>query len=171
MFNSYSRHPGNCSTPVLPHYLRQFWRYHVQCHHGHLCLMPNQVTSTWHHWCSFCISLNINEMLSSLGDPIPCLQLYARCYDMGAISPSCHPAQARTMEGTLCTVGQMMASLGAPNPWLSSIGKIKFCLQCQLAAYAKQDPPPYHLKPIPLPILQHATVLAYASCTTLPWLT
>lgn len=51
--------------------------------------------------------------------------------------------------------------MGAPDPRINTFGKLDFRLQRQLASYAKADPPPSRVKPIPLPILQQATTMCH----------
>jgi len=122
-------------------------------------------SSSWAHWRAFCHSINADETLETYADPVPALQLYARQYRSGEASPSKRPVGARTVEQALRTVGQTLAGLGRPDPRLNTFGDIDFRLQRQLRAYARQDPPPNRVKPIPLPVLQHATALAYAAAS------
>jgi len=110
---------------------------------GVLASRAHQTSSLWAHWCSFCVSLNLVKMLTSLEDHIPVLQLYGRCYHMGEMSPSCHPVHSHTVEGALHAMGQTMAGMGQSNPCLNLSGDIDFHIQQQLATYAKQDPPPW----------------------------
>jgi len=44
--------------------------------------------------------------------------------------------------------------------------KIRFLLVGQLSAYKKQDPPPNRVKPIPFPIIAHASNLCHLANTT-----
>ena len=118
---------------------------------------------SWQHWCEFCIQYNIDELLAAYDDPIPALQLYIRQYRDGSGSPSKRSVRARTVEQALRTVGQTLAGMGRPDPRLNHAGKIDFRLQRQLAAYARADPPPSRVKPIPLPILQHAATLNFSA--------
>jgi hypothetical protein len=62
-------------------------------------------------------------------------------------------------------VGQGFARLGAQDPRLNSSGSIDFRLQHQLAGYAKADPPPARVKPIPLSIVMCCLNLARAEAT------
>ena len=96
-----------------------------------------------------------------MDDPVPILQLYARRYRTGAIAPSQREVKSRTVEQALRAVGQTFASLGANDPRLNPFGKIDFRIQRQLAAYQRQDPAPSRVKPVPLPILQHAASMCY----------
>jgi hypothetical protein len=50
--------------------------------------------------------------------------------------------------------------VGTQDPRYNDIGQIDFRLKGQLAAYAKQDPPPNRVKPIPIQILHHVAHMA-----------
>jgi hypothetical protein len=65
------------------------------------------------------------------------------------------------VEGALRAVGQTLAALGCPDPRLLPSGKLDLRLSRQLKAYAKKDPPPARVKPIPLPIIAQAAHLCY----------
>jgi hypothetical protein len=67
--------------------------------------------------------------------------------------------RSRTVEAALRAIGQTFAALGCSDPRLLLSGKLDLCLKCQLLAYKKQDPPPKHVKPIPLSIITHAAHL------------
>jgi hypothetical protein len=56
-------------------------------------------------------------------------------------------------------VGQTFTTLRCPDPRLQPSGKLDFRLSRQLSSYAKVDPPPARVKPIPLPIITHAASL------------
>jgi hypothetical protein len=122
-------------------------------------------TAVWETWCQFCHTYNMDELLQTHNDPVPALQLFASHYRSGSASPSKRPVRARTVEQALRSVGQTLAGMGHHDPRLTSTGALDFRLQRQLASYARRDPPPQRVKPIPLPILQHATQLAYAGDT------
>jgi hypothetical protein len=64
------------------------------------------------------------------------------------------------MEGALRAVGQMLASVGSSDPRLTNAGKHEFRLQCQLTGYARADPPPNQVKPIPVQVIYHLAMLA-----------
>jgi hypothetical protein len=129
-----------------------------------LGLNPSRVTSadtTWHLWRDFCHTLCQDEFLLTCADPIPLLQIFARRYRMGIISPSGTPVRSRTVESALRAIGQTLAALGHADPRLQPSGKLDFRLHRQLAAYEKSDPPPQRVKPIPLPILTYSAALCY----------
>jgi hypothetical protein len=67
------------------------------------------------------------------------------------------------VEGALCAVGQMLASVGAEDPQIGADGKTKFRLAWQLVcSYSKTDAPPSGVKPIPIQVVHHAINQAYA---------
>jgi hypothetical protein len=55
--------------------------------------------------------------------------------------------------------------MGTPDPRLNSSGSLDFRLQRQLAGYAKADPPPTRVKPIPLSIVMCCLALARATAS------
>ena len=56
--------------------------------------------------------------------------------------------------------------MGSTDPRLNPAGHIDFRLQRQLKCYAKQDPPPNRVKPIPVPILLNVMATALAAAST-----
>jgi len=125
----------------------------------------NSSDNTWHLWTNFCIDLHCDPHLSTLDDPIPLLQVFAHRYRIGTLAPSGAQVRSRTVEGALRTIGQAFASLGCPDPRLQPSGKLDLRLSRQLSAYKKQDPPPTRVKPIPFPIITHATALCQLANT------
>jgi hypothetical protein len=74
--------------------------------------------------------------------------------------------RSRTVEGTLRSVGQTFASVGAADPRLTLQGKMDFRLQRQLACYySKQDPPPDRVKPVPIAIIRQVLAAAITAAT------
>jgi hypothetical protein len=69
------------------------------------------------------------------------------------------------VEGALCAIGQAFSTLGFQDPRLTVSGKLDFRLSRQLSAYKKTDPPPHRVKPIPFPIIAHATDLCHTANT------
>lgn len=69
------------------------------------------------------------------------------------------------VEDAIRNVGQTFSSVGAPDPRLTIQGNIDFQLRCQFSCYAKEDPPPNRVKPIPVPILMHILANALLSNT------
>jgi hypothetical protein len=121
--------------------------------------------TSWLLWCTFCRDLHIDPFLSQLEDPIPLLQIFAHRYRTGTVAPSGSSVRSRTVEGALRAVGQTFATLGSPDPRLQNSGKLDFRLSRQLTAYAKQDPPPSRVKPIPFPLIATTAHLHYHANT------
>ena len=59
-------------------------------------------------------------------------------------------------------MGQTFASVGSPDPRLTASGKQEFRLRRQLTGYAKADPPPNRVKPIPIAVIYHLITQATA---------
>ena len=57
------------------------------------------------------------------------------------------------MEQYICSVGQIFAAVGAPDPRLNNMGAINFLLGRQFATYVKEDPAPGRVCPLPVSIL------------------
>jgi len=55
--------------------------------------------------------------------------------------------------------------MGADDPRLDNFGQIDFRLRRQLAGYARTDPPPARVKPIPVQILRHVMAVVYTADT------
>jgi hypothetical protein len=121
--------------------------------------------SAWGIWQRFCHTLGTDPYLGDGQDPLLLVQIFAQRYRDGRIAPSHHSVRSRTVEDAVRAVGQGFTRLGAPDPRLTSNGKLDFRLQRQLAGYAKADPPPKRVKPIPLSIVMSCLGLARAAVT------
>lgn len=119
--------------------------------------------SHWQLWQRFCLRHSLDYTLEGINDPVPFLQIFAYEYRHGIIAPSQRQVRSRTVENAVRSIGQAFAAVGSPDPRLTASGKHDFRLRRQYTSYAKIDPPPNRVKPIPLPILQHAVQLAQAS--------
>jgi hypothetical protein len=117
--------------------------------------------ATWNIWSEFCHDLACDPFLQDIADPLPLLQIFAACYRVGTLAPSHSQVKARTVEGALCAVGQTFTSLGYLDPRLQTSGKLDLRLHRQLQAYAKDDPPPHRVKPVPLQLLLHVVAHCY----------
>jgi hypothetical protein len=72
------------------------------------------------------------------------------------VAPQGDPVAAKTVARALHAVGQTLASLGQPDPRLTSQGALDLRLTRQLAAYGKEDPPPNRNKSVPISVLRRA---------------
>jgi len=111
--------------------------------------------TTWNCWSEFCHSLYTDPLLIITPDLIILLQTFAIHYRRGDISPSKAPLCSCRVGGALCAIGQMLSNMLYSDPRLLPPSKLTFHLQQQLVAYAKLDPPPAKVKPIPIVVLQH----------------
>jgi hypothetical protein len=84
----------------------------------------NATHNTWFLWEDFCRSLAIDPTGSDVPDPISVLQVFAKCYRTGEISPSKSAVRGRTVGDALRAVGQTMAQLGFDDPRLTPSGKL-----------------------------------------------
>jgi hypothetical protein len=123
----------------------------------------NSNDKTWLLWLSFCQDLFVNPWLTDRCiDSILLLQVFAERYRTGQISPRRWPVKSRIVEGALRAMGRAFASMGSGDPRLTLTGKTEFRLSRQLRGYARADPPPDRVKPIPVAAIHHATQLACA---------
>jgi hypothetical protein len=98
--------------------------------------------SRWSIWTSFLDSFHIDDpYLVDFPDPILLLQVFAEHLHSGQLAPSCDPIRSRSVEDSICSVGQEIASLGTLDPRMMVNGKIEFRLRKQLKGYACQDDP------------------------------
>ena len=66
------------------------------------------------------------------------------------------------MEDALRAVGQTYARMGAPDPRLDRHGNLDIRITSLFRAWAKEDPPPRRVKPLPLPVLTQVWAAAHA---------
>jgi hypothetical protein len=80
----------------------------------------------------------------------------------GIISPFGQPIWGWTVEDYLQTIGEEIAldDETCLDPWYTNMGKLYPTIDKLQQSYKKADPPPTHVKPIPLPLVRHA-VSAY----------
>ncbi len=112
--------------------------------------------SSWQIWEHFCDTIQQDPYLHTCPDAVPLLQLFARKYRTGELAPKQRPVAAKTVAKAVRAVGQTLAALGRPDARLTSQGALDLRLTRQLAAYAKDDPPPHRVKPVPVSILRQA---------------
>jgi hypothetical protein len=117
----------------------------------------------WERWDAFCLEHHIDPFLKTYRDPIPILQIFAQRYRDGRIAPSKMQVKSRTVEDALRAVGQKFARMGAPDIRKDTSGSIDFRIQRQLRHYAKLDPPPARVKPVPITIVIYILQQAYGT--------
>jgi hypothetical protein len=117
----------------------------------------------WSVWTAFCVSLNQDPLLLHVADKVQVLQVFAHRVRTGALArnASHQPVRSRTVEDYLRSVGQGFTRVGALDP-RHQVGTTltDFRLYRQLRCYAKQDPPPSRVKPLPLAVLHNVRQLA-----------
>ena len=74
---------------------------------------------------------------------------------LGELAPSKKPIQSKQVADFLCTVGEMLADMGTPDPRLDSHGKRFKTLSNLFRAHGKEDPPPDRVKPVPIQLVEH----------------
>ena len=111
--------------------------------------------TAWRQWSRFCGWLGVPTDLVNITDPIPILQLFAERVRSGVLAAGGGRVTKGTVEGYLRAVAQIYASVGAQDPRLDAVGKLDFRLKRQFAAYRKEDPPSWRVRPIPLQLLHH----------------
>jgi hypothetical protein len=123
------------------------------------CVTPKRATEKdghWRVWEGYCDSLGIGPYLQEVPEQLPLLQVFAVRLRAGILSPSRKPLSARRVEDYLCTVGEEIASLGAPNPRLDVAGNVVQPIRQLQRAWKTDDPPPVRVKPVPLALARHA---------------
>ena len=95
------------------------------------------------------------------------LAAFAHDVRMGTIVPGRKPCKLGNVETALRSVGQTIALLGPNNrdPRLQPTGKLLFALKRQLQCYAKEDPPPTRVDPLPVDLIKIAVSICTASGT------
>ncbi len=121
----------------------------------------------WDRWVDFCQEQGWDPWLYEFEAPVPILQVFAARYRDGRIAPSGNPVRSRTVEDALRSVGQTFASMGSQDIRKNQVGGIDFRIQRQLKSYAKADPPPDRVKPIPIPIIFHCLAAAFGATGSL----
>lgn len=133
--------------------------------HGVVAQRAASSITHWGLWLAFCTELAIDPFLENIPDPVEILQVFLHRVRVGKISPRSTGQQVRgrSAEDTLRSVGQAFAGMGAPDPRYTPQGKMDFRLTRQLKYYAKQDPSPNRVKPVPLTVIRHVLFAALAA--------
>ena len=105
----------------------------------------------------------LDPLLIAYKYPVPILNPFDRDYRIGNIAPNSCAVRSKTVEGAVRSIGQAIADLGGKYPRMTFTGKIDGRLQLQFHCYYRQDPPPYLVKPILVPVLLWLACPASAS--------
>jgi hypothetical protein len=109
--------------------------------------------TAWRKWTEHCQWLHVPTDLAGVSDPVIILQLFAERVRSGVLAASGRRIKKRSVEQCLRSVAQIFASVGAADPRVDRLGRVDFRLRRQLAAYAKEDPAPTRVRPVPLQLL------------------
>jgi hypothetical protein len=120
----------------------------------------------WQRWVDYCQSIHSDPWLYEIDDPVPILQVFGARYRDGRIAPCHRTVRSRTVEDALRAVGQTFARVGAQDIRKDAVGGIDFRIQRQLRSYAKADPPPSRVKPIPIQVIHHVLAVAFCAAGT-----
>jgi len=93
------------------------------------------------------------------------LWIFAVCYQNGTIAPRGRLVQSRMVENAIHSMGQVLALLGSPDPWLNQLGAIDYRLSRLLRGFQATDPAPNQARPIPLCIIHTTLEMAATSPT------
>ena len=105
----------------------------------------------------------LDPLLIGYKDPVTILNIFARDYSMGDITPTSILVRSRTAEDDVRSIGQALAGLGLVDPQYGKDGKTDIRLRFQLCCYTKQDPPPNQVKPVPIIVLRKLAAVAIAT--------
>ena len=117
----------------------------------------------WTKWANFFSRVPLNPLLIGYKDPVPILNIFARDYRTGDITPTSSPVRSRTAEDAVRLIGQVLAALGLADPRYGKDGKIDIRLRFQIRYYTNQDPPPNRVKPVPIIVLRKLATVALAT--------
>lgn len=129
-------------------------------------VVPSRNTAAnadWAVWVKFCVSIRQEPLLLHVSDKIRVLQVFAHRVRVGKLARNTRnePVRSRTVENYLRSVGQGFTSVGAPDPRHQPVThQLDFRLYRQLRCYAKEDPPPSRVKPLPLSVLDNVREMA-----------
>jgi hypothetical protein len=116
----------------------------------------------WGRWVAFCKSLDLDPWLHEIQDPVPIIQVFGQRYRDGRIAPRKHAVKAGTVEDAIRAVGQTFARVGSTDIRKDANGEIDFRIRRQLRSYARTDPPPNRVKPIPVQVIFHVLAAAFS---------
>jgi hypothetical protein len=151
-------------SPEIEHEFRRDLRFAEEAAQSGVVPSRNAASrKDWAVWTSFCVSIHQDALLSHVTNKISVLQVFAHRVRIGTLArnPGHKPVRSRTVEEYLRSVGQGFTSVGAPDP-RHQVGTrlLDFRLYRQLRCYAKEDPPPSRVKPLPLAILHNVRQMA-----------
>ena len=108
----------------------------------------------WRQWRPLCSWLQISTGLEGIKYPIPHLHIFAERVCGGLLSAQELTIKKRLVKQYLRSIRQMFASVGADDPRHNRMGKLDFCMGCQLAYYHKEESLPTRGQPLPDKVIQ-----------------
>ena len=111
-------------------------------------------------WSTFRSSCSRTPYFDDTEDPIPWLLLWAARLRSGEASASHRPLRARSVEDAIRAVAQAHTLVGRRDPRCAADNTIDTRISLMLKAYAKEDPAPTRVKPLPVPLLRAASDIA-----------
>ena len=113
-------------------------------------------------WAKLCWYVALNPLLVFYRDPLPILNTFARQYRAESLAPRRRQVQSHTFEDAAGLIGQVLVSMEAPDPRLTSQCELDIRIWFQDWCCIKQDPPPNRVKPIPLQVPSHISSISTA---------
>lgn len=126
------------------------------------------IATAWDKWIEFTRDLGLDPFLQAFQDKVPFLQVFAQRVHCGQLAAGGNPIKSRSVEDYVRGVAQTFLHVGATDPRLNSINTIDFRLQRTLKAWKTTDPAPLRVKPIPITVIRHISVLSQTSHAHLP---
>ena len=114
----------------------------------------------WPIWVNYCTTLGLDPFLPNIRDPIPYLKVFAHRYRTGTYAARGKPVGSKQVQEAVRSVASVFTNLGKLDTRLNRFGLIDCRLSALYQGYAKLDPPPRRLKPIPLPLIHEAHRIA-----------
>ena len=122
------------------------------------------IETKWEVWVAFTVDLGLDPLLEAIEDKVHILQVFAERVRSGQLSASGRNLKSRSVEDYLRAVGQTNELLGLKDPHkAASSNAIDFRIKRMLRSYAKKDPPPNRVKPIPVQVLHRIAAIAQSA--------
>ena len=122
------------------------------------------IETKWEVWVAFTVDLGLDPLLEAIEDKVHILQVFAERVRSGELSTSGRNLKSRSVEDYLRAVGQTNELLGLKDPRkAASSNAIDFRIKRMLRSYAKKDPPPNRVKPIPVQVLHRIAAIAQSA--------
>ena len=114
----------------------------------------------WDIWLAYCEDLSLDPYLPGFEDKVPILQVFMHRLRSGELAPKKKKIKARSVEDYVRAVAQSFLQMGDDDPRLNTAQKTDFRLLRSYAAWKKEDPPAWRVKPVPISVLRHVCCVA-----------